>query len=68
MALLEMAAANAAERAAVGEIAQGYAILHAGQRHVEEFAVEGELWAQELLALYEMALKYYVSRYCLFRD
>jgi len=64
LGILQIAIANAADRAAQGEIAEGYAILLASVRRAEELASEGEAWANELANRYRMAMSYYTMQYC----
>ena len=61
--LLQVAISDATERAASGELAEGYAILLAGLRRAEELSSSGEPWAVELAESYRKAIGYYDFKY-----
>jgi hypothetical protein len=46
-----------------GKLVDGYTVLQAGLERAEDDKVAGELWADELIGRYRMALENYCASY-----
>lgn len=61
--VLRMAVGDARELADGGDVAAGYECLLVGLVRAQEFADDGEPWAQELAGEYGRALRDYTARF-----